>query len=310
MFSMQKPIPARPNRGAWLVGAALLVALVLAACQPVQPMAPEATQPAEEEQAAADDAMALVGDPEAGAYVPAMAAGCGCHFNRDLGALAGGNSFEGDYGIVYARNLTPDATGIGGLTDEQLIDAIRFGVSPNEGEHLFIMPRLASLSDQDAMDLVAYLRSLDPVENEVPARELAFDPPAFEVQQAPPAVAPTEGVDRGRYIASLTRCGRCHTPSNDDGSPNMDLFLAGAPFRDTVAPNITPDELTGLGAWSDEEIVEFLATGIYSDGTESHGGMKGIVDRGTGQLTDDDRLAIVAFLRSIPAVENLPEAVE
>ena len=50
-----------------------------------------------------------------------------------------------------------------------------------------------------------------------------------------------------------------------------------------------------------------MQTGIYSDGTESHAGMKSLIDRGLNQLTDDDALAIAAFLKSLPAIENLPE---
>lgn len=273
----------------------------------------EATaQPEEEmgEEEMADDA-GLGGDPEAGGYVFAMAASCsGCHFNRDLNAAAGGNRFEGPFGVVHTANITQDeATGLGAATDQQIADAIRFGKGI-DGRNLFLMPKYAAMSDEDVANLVATLRTLEPVENAVPAPELAFDPPEFTPQQASPATAPTEGADRGRYIATLSRCGFCHTPSNEDGSSNMEMLLAGAPFRDTVAPNLTPDELTGLGSLADEEILDFLTTGVYDDGTEAHRGMKSVVDRGTGQLTDEDRMALVAFLRSLPPVENLPEPVE
>ena len=79
-------------------------------------------------------------------------------------------------------------------------------------------------------------------------------------------------------MASLVRCGMCHTPANEDGSPDMDFFLAGAPFRDTVAPNLTPDEATGLGLWTEEEIADFLATGIPFDGVWTSGIDNVIVD--------------------------------
>jgi cytochrome c2 len=324
----------------WLFGILLVTVLVVAACQTAQTpeaAAPEATaEPAEEaaapeateepmeeaaapeataepeEEAAAPEATAepmeepmAMGDAEAGEYIFNAAVGCGCHFNRDLGALAGGNTFEGDFGAVTSRNLTPHDTGIGQLSDQELADAIRLGKRV-DGQNLFIMPHYSTLADQDVMNLIAYLRSQDPVENEIPDRELTFEVPDFVPQQDPPAEAPTEPVARGQYLASLVRCSNCHTPSNEDGSPNMDLFLAGAPFRDTVAPNLTPDDATGLGPWSEEEIADFLATGIYSDGTEAHGGMKGTIDRGISKLTDEDRLAIAAWLKSLPPIENLP----
>ncbi|NJN84794.1 MAG: cytochrome c [Caldilineaceae bacterium] len=171
------------------------------------------------------------------------------------------------------------------------------------------MPHFTEMADDDVMDLIAYLRSQEPVENAVPDRELTVEVHHM-IEDTSPAEAPTEGVERGAYIVALARCTQCHTPSNDDGSKNMDLFLAGAPFRDTVAPNLTPDEGTGLGAWSEQEIADFLATGVYDDGTESHGGMKGVVDSGIGMLTDDDRLAVAAYLKSLDPIDNLPEPSE
>lgn len=291
-----------------LPAAVLAVIVLLAACQPIQ--APESAAPAAEEAAPEQAAMLPEGSAEAGELIRFTALGCGCHFNSDLGALAGGNAFEGDFGEVYARNLTPDAeTGIGEYSDQQLADAIRFGKGA-DGRNLFIMPRYSGMADQDVADLIAYLRSLEPVQNEVPARELAFDPPAFEMTDAPPATAPTDPVARGEYIVTIAGCTRCHTPSNEDGSKNMDLFLAGAPFRSTVAPNLTPDEGSGLGLWTDEELTEFLATGIYSDGSEAGAAMKNVVDNGTGRLTDEHRAAIVAYLRSLPAIVNEPAPAE
>ncbi|MCB0073125.1 MAG: cytochrome c [Caldilineaceae bacterium] len=319
---------------------ALVVALTLAACAPValpappaaeedtaatvaetaapeetvmpeETAAPEETVVAEETAVVEETAVPVeesalpAGDAAAGEYIFNAAMGCGCHFNRDLGALAGGNAFEGDFGVVYSRNLTPDATGIAGLSDLEVADSIRFGKRAGGGA-LFIMPHFSAMADQDAANLVAYLRSLEPVANEIPDRQLGFEPEFAMPATLPPAVAPTEGPDRGQYLASLVRCGMCHTPANEDGSPDMDLFLAGAPFRDTVAPNLTPDEATGLGLWTEEEIADFLATGVYSDGFEAHAGMKRVVDNATGKLTDADRLAIAQWLKSLPAVQNEP----
>ncbi len=314
--SKRESVRLRRSKWLWLIMIAVVGVLILGACQPLQPAdapAADATVPAEEEAVAeatapAEEETTVMGDAEAGAYIFNATTGCGCHFNRDLGALAGGNTFEGDYGAVTAVNLTShEGSALASASDQQIADAIRFGKGI-DGRNLFIMPAFSTMADKDAMDLVAYLRTLEPVENEIPVRALNFEPPPFEVQQAPPAEAPTEGADRGRYLATLVRCGNCHTPKNEDGSANWDMPLAGAPFRDTVAPNLTPDELTGLGAWSEDEIAAFLATGIYEDGTESHAGMKGTVDRGTSKLTDADRLAIATFLKTLPPIENLPEA--
>ncbi len=232
----------------YLWSAAILAAIVvLAACQPIQ--APDAGEAPATQQAEAEPGAALPqGDADAGTLVLAAAVGCGCHFNGDLGGLAGGNAFEGDFGAVYARNLTPDAaTGIGDLTDQQLADAIRVGKGA-DGRNLFIMPRYSGMADQDVADLIAYLRSQEPVENDVPVRELAFEPPAFEMTEAPPAVAPTEPADRGRYLATLAMCTRCHTPANEDGSSKYGPIPGGRTVPRTVAAQ--PNSRSGLGSWS------------------------------------------------------------
>ncbi|MBI1297654.1 hypothetical protein GC175_22180 [bacterium] len=251
---------------------------------------------------------ALVGDPLAGEYIFNSTMGCGCHFNRDEGAFAGGNQFEGPFGVAYAINLTPDMeTGIGAWTVEEFGNAIRFGVNDHGGVAP-AMPRWGRMADEDVANLFAYLMTLEPVSNQIPAREITVELSNVLPAQMPPAVAPIEGIDRGAYMASLVRCGNCHTPRNEDGSVNMDLFLAGAPFRDTTAPNITPHETTGIGLWTDEELDAFLETGNYGEGLESHPSMKAVADRATGKMTPEDRLAIVAFLRSLEPVENVVTA--
>ena len=125
----------RLPRLSWTLGLLIVATILIGACVPIeQAAAPQPTEAAAEE-AVAEEAMGT-GDPINGAYIFAMATGCGCHFNRDIGALAGGNDFSGDYGTVFAANITPDeATGIGTWTDEQIADAIRFGVHPATGDH-------------------------------------------------------------------------------------------------------------------------------------------------------------------------------
>lgn len=275
-----------------------------ATAEPAEEAAEEEATAEPEEEAAAEE-MAAMGDPAAGEYIFNIATGCGCHFNRDLGALAGGVGFIDD--TVFSKNLTPHETGIANRSDEALADSIRFAAYDDQA--LVVMPAFSTMADDDVMNLIAYLRSLEPVENEIPERTIAFEPEAGEYP-APPAMAPTEGAERGQYLAAIARCSRCHTPRNEDGSMNMDLFLAGAPFQDTVAPNLTPDSATGLGDWSEEGIAAFLQTGIYSDGLEAHAGMKSQVDRGLNQLTDKDALAIAAWLKSLPPIDNLPQLAE
>jgi mono/diheme cytochrome c family protein len=228
-------------------------------------------------------------------------------FNSDLGALAGGNEFEGDYGVVYAKNITPDPdTGIGNWTVEQIAAALLTGVD-NEGEQIHpVMPymRLSALSQQEALDIGEYLLALDPVANEVPERELTEDPAPFTPASEPAAEPVTDPVARGQVLVTVANCAGCHSPKNEDGSPVADMMLAGAPLRDEFASNITPDEETGIGAWTEEEIANFLRTGLYPDGTPVEGAMAQQIERRFSKLTEADAAAIAAFLKTIPPVSN------
>jgi mono/diheme cytochrome c family protein len=257
---------------------------------------------------------ALSPEAEAGQYLITISRGCGCHFNSDLGGMAGGAfAFHpgGDEFSVYPANVTPhEETGIGSWTPEDVATAIRTGVRPDGTQLHPIMPYMAfsHLSDEDAMNIGAYLLSQEPIENDVPDRVLESDPEPFTPDPAPPATAPTDPVERGEYLARLSRCGDCHTPRNEDGTQNMEMFLAGNRISDDeVAWNITPHEETGIGLLSEEEIATFLRTGMFADGSQVAGTMGMNIENFYSHLTEEDALAIAAFLKSIPPVENEPE---
>ncbi len=296
----QRMIEKTP-RPLWVISALVLIPLILIACQPIQPMAEEAAAPAAE--------VASAGDAANGAYVAALV-GCGCHNNGDLGGLAGGREFTGTFGSVYAANITSDAeTGIGNYSDEGLVGLLRVGHAEVEGEAKVLMPimpykLLSNLSDADAQDMVAWLRSLPPIVNEVPERELAEEPAAWDPTSAAAAESPTEPADRGKYIITLANCGGCHNPKNEDGSPKADMLLAGSPIRGEFAANLTPDEETGLGKWTEEQIAAYLRTGTKPDGSQVEGAMAQQIERRFKNLSEGDAAAIAAYLKSIPAVVN------
>jgi len=272
--------------------------------EPAEEATPAATEEAAEEGAEAetmDDAVAL------GGYLVTITGGCGCHMNRDLGALAGGNEFETPAGIVYASNITPDEeTGIGSWTAEEIAMALHNGAEPDGGQLSPVMPygRFSVLSDQEALAVGEYLLALDPVSYEVPETVLSEEPAPYTPATAAPAEPPTDPVVRGEQLVMLADCGGCHTPKNEDGSRMSDMLLAGAPLRDDFASNLTPDEETGLGAWSEEEIATFMRTGTYPDGSQVEGAMAQQIDRRFSVLTEEDASAIAAYLMSIPAVVN------
>jgi mono/diheme cytochrome c family protein len=107
-------------------------------------------------------------------------------------------------------------------------------------------------------------------------------------------------IEKGRYLATVADCAACHT------LPGSGHELAGGrpletPFGTLVAPNITPDPQTGIGAWTDDEFVNALTKGIGRNGTRLYPGMPYTYYT---KLTRDDVLAIRAYLNTIPAVHN------
>jgi mono/diheme cytochrome c family protein len=107
-------------------------------------------------------------------------------------------------------------------------------------------------------------------------------------------------IQRGRYLADAGDCGGCHT------LPGSDQLLAGGrpletPFGTLLAPNITPDPETGIGAWTDDEFVNSLTKGTGRNGTHLYPAMPYTYMTKT---TRDDAIAIRAYLDTIPAVRN------
>ena len=109
--------------------------------------------------------------------------------------------------------------------------------------------------------------------------------------------------NRGAYlVASVGRCGQCHTPRNWQGVPDSERFLAGSPVGPDgkKVPNITQDTESGIGNWSEQDILGVLTDGHTPDFDFVAGPMADIV-KNTARLTEEDRRAIAVFLRSVPA---------
>jgi mono/diheme cytochrome c family protein len=138
-------------------------------------------------------------------------------------------------------------------------------------------------------------------------------PAAFAVLAAaigsPPAgAADSELVGRGKYLVTIASCTDCHTPGHLLGKPDMTRHLGGSEVGFEIpglgvfyAPNLTPDEATGLGRWSERDIVTAIRTGKRPDGRTLAPIMPWA---GLAQLTDSDAAAIAAYLKSLPPVSN------
>lgn len=251
---------------------------------------------------------------ERGAYLENAVVACGnCHTPKGPPhvvadkQLAGGFEINEAFGTARVPNITPDKeTGIGNWTDQQLIDAIRHGVRPDGSRIGPPMPiaLYRNMSDDDVKALVAYLRTVKPVNNKIAKSEYKMPLPPVQGQAPANVKAPpkTDKVAYGAYIAGpLGHCVDCHTPMGPRGRDVTRLgtggFEMGAPGGGTVVtPNLTPDPETGLGKWTDAQIEKAIREGVRPDG----GKLVPIMAFGHYKnMSADDMGALIAYLKSL-----------
>ncbi|PHQ70758.1 MAG: hypothetical protein COB93_04740 [Sneathiella sp.] len=259
-----------------------------------------------------------------GAYLTA-AGGCfGCHTNtvKDSQPFAGGRALKTPFGVFYSPNITPDTkNGIGGWSDAQFLKALKNGVSPSGHPYFPVFPYTSytKITDEDALAIKAYLFTLPkaatidkPHEVSAPFswrwlqwgwRLLFFDEGPYVA-----ASGASEKIARGGYLVqALTHCGECHTPRNVFGAVNNDLYLAGTADggEGELVPNITPDMETGIGDWSEADLVSFMKSGMMPDFDNVQGSMAEVIDHSLSKLTDGDLAAIAGYLKSIKPIRNV-----
>jgi mono/diheme cytochrome c family protein len=122
------------------------------------------------------------------------------------------------------------------------------------------------------------------------------------------ATAADPTAERGKYLVNIAGCNDCHTPGYFLGKPDMARFLGGSEVGFEIpglgvfhGPNLTPDKETGLGGWTDAQVLTALQKGTRPDGRMLAPIMPW---HAFANLTPQDAQAIVAFLRSLPAVKN------
>ena len=254
-------------------------------------------------------------DPVArGRYLVESIAGCGnCHTPKgpqgDLPGLnlAGGQVVEEPPFRAVSSNITPDPeTGIGRWTDAQIARAIREGIRP---DGRIIGPPMPielyrGISDADLAAMVAYLRSVPPVRNAVPASEYRMPlPPNYGPPVANVPGPANDPVSRGAYLAGpIGHCTECHTPMREGGHRDWSRLGAGGqqfpgPWGVSVARNITPHPQAGIGAWTDAQIIRAITEGVSADGRQMFPPMGYAY---YARMTPGDLADLVAWLRSIP----------
>jgi mono/diheme cytochrome c family protein len=242
--------------------------------------------------------------------------------------LKGGITFPmGPLGFMPTRNLTPDpATGLGRFTDEQIFRMMRHGVRPNGTGTLIVMMPFYNMADEDLVAIVSYLRSIEPVANDVPEPEWTFVgkmvrslTPSFTPIENPeaPATAPPMAatIERGEYLARyVANCVGCHTqrdlmtyeatgPEYAGGMefepwPDLNKFFGEDPTLWLRAPNITPDSGSHLAVYNTPE--KFIQR--FREGRKV---MFSPMDWGPfSRMSDEDITAIWMYLTSLAPVKN------
>jgi mono/diheme cytochrome c family protein len=236
-----------------------------------------------------------------GHHIVQSRAGCqGCH-GTDLG---GGTVI--DLALVahwVAPNLTLGRGSVTrGFTANDWDRAVRHGVRRSGQSSSMPVEEFLNLSDHELSDIVAYVRSLPPVDRDMGrvtigpafAFMIATDPTvllAFKVDHdaphavEPPAEAPS--AELGRHLTQV--CRGCHGLNLSGGK------LAGDPAMPIVA-NLTPHE-TGLKGWSEQDFIRALREGKRKDGTAISTAMPW---QAYGQMTDTELKAVWAYLQTVP----------
>ena len=258
-----------------------------------------------------------------GAYL-LRAAGCvACHTDYEHGGtlLAGGRGLKTPFGTFYTPNITADPKyGIGNWNKHDFITAMTRGISPDGTHYYPVFPYTAysGITADDLSDLWAYLRTV-PL-SRAPNRKHDVKFPfsirltnwAWKLMFFRPKAHRTEPThspewNRGSYlVTTLGHCSECHTPRNLLGATKSKYAYAGTkqgPDGEKV-PNITPDQKTGIGDWSQSDITWLLQTGFLPDGDVVGSLMADVVEHSTSHLTVDDQSAIAIYLQSLTPVRS------
>ncbi|ORT73694.1 c-type cytochrome [Pseudomonas mosselii] len=255
-----------------------------------------------------------------GEYVARLSDCVACHSLPGKAPFAGGLEMATPLGAIHATNITPDREhGIGAYSLADFDRAVRQGVAPG-GRRLYPAmpyPSYVKLSDDDVRALYAFfMKGVQPaaetnVPSDIPWPLNLRWPIALWNGLFAPTSAYAQKADqdplwnRGAYIVQGPgHCGSCHTPRglafnekalDESGAP----FLAGALLDGWYAPSLRQDHNTGLGRWSEPEMVQFLKTGRNKHAVV-YGSMTEAFNNSTQFMSDDDLNAIARYLKSLP----------
>jgi mono/diheme cytochrome c family protein len=250
-----------------------------------------------------------------GRYLVAAGDCMSCHLREGGEPFAGGLGLDTPFGVIYTSNITPDKdTGIGGWSADQFYRAMHDG-KDDEGDNLypaFPYPWFRKISREDDDAIFAFLKTVPPVKYTPPKNDLSFpfsvrsfigvwnalflDGHSFQQDANQSAEW-----NRGAYLVTgLGHCSGCHTPKNSFGADKSRQAFQGGKLDNWIAPDLTANARVGLGDWSVDDIAEFLATGRNAHAAAG-ASMADVITYSTSYLSDADRRAIAAYLKSLPA---------
>lgn len=272
---------------------------------------------------------------ERGKYLVNNVVGCiNCHSTRDSSKFAlpvitgtegkGGEKFDETLGLpgkIFASNITPAA--IGNWSDGELIRAITCGVNKDNKALFPMMPYLSYsiLTEDDLYSIVAYIKTLKPIENQVSETELNF-PVNLMVKTVPlknykpqKPINKSDKVEYGKYLVTISLCSSCHTQL-DQGQPVKGMEFAGGteiimPGGTIRTANITPDIETGIGSWTKEVFINRFK--FYdNDSTKNinvkpNGYNSPMPWLSYAGMTEEDLGAIYEYLKTIKPIKNRVE---
>jgi len=268
---------------------------------------------------------------ERGKYLATAVSVCvDCHSTRDWSKFSGplkegtfgmgGDRFDqsvGMPGVFYAKNITP--SGIGRYTDGELFRVITTGVT-KEGKAMFpLMPYAyyGKMDKEDIYSMIAYIRSLAPIENKVPASVPDFPmsliintiPTKAQLQPRPPA---SDIIASGAYLTNAAGCIECHTKVEKGQIIKAFAFGGGREFKFpdgsvVRSSNISPDN-SGIGQWSEEQFVQRFK--IFADSSNaalsvSPGEFNSVMPwMMYSHMTREDLASIYQYLKTVKAINN------
>jgi mono/diheme cytochrome c family protein len=262
---------------------------------------------------------------ERGRYLAAVGDCTACHTTPGAPAFSGGLGLDTPFGTIYSSNITPDlTTGIGKWTPDDFWRALHEGHRPDGSQIYPAMPYswTTRTTREDSDALFAYLQTVPAVDRAKPDNDLYpplnlrisvagwnllfFSPETFK-----PDPKKSDAWNRGAYIVTgLGHCGGCHTKLNEFGAAENSQALRGNALNGWYAPDLTNSPTSGLGNWTDDDIVAYLHTGRNAKAIAA-GPMADVVMHSTQFMTPSDLQAIATYLRSIPgAPAEQPAKVE